>query len=93
MPSSPPTECEKEVDLSAITEYWLYNVVPIPRTAFEGVARVAPGEFVLWTEGGITKTRYWDMRYPGERRDDQITPWPKNYFLAWKQLSKQLLLT
>jgi asparagine synthase (glutamine-hydrolysing) len=55
---------QKNVDLSAITEYLVYNVVPIPRTAFEGIARVAPGEYVLWTEKVATKTRYWDMRYP-----------------------------
>lgn len=55
---------EKKVDLSAITEYFVYNVVPIPRTAFEGVNRVSPGEYVLWTDAGITKKSYWDMRYP-----------------------------
>ena len=59
---------QKNVDLSAITEYLVYNVVPIPRTAFAGIARVAPGEYVLWTEKGATKTRYWDMRYPENDR-------------------------
>lgn len=58
----------KSVDLSAITEYLLYNVVPIPKTAFKGVERVAPGEYVLWTENGTTKTRYWDMSYPENGR-------------------------
>jgi asparagine synthase (glutamine-hydrolysing) len=60
---------QKKVNLSAITEYLVYNVVPIPKTAFEGVSRVAPGEYVLWTEKGADKKRYWDMRYPEDGRD------------------------
>jgi asparagine synthase (glutamine-hydrolysing) len=59
---------DRSVDLSAITEYFVYNVVPIPKTAFEGVSRVAPGEYVLWTDKGTTKTRYWEMRYPEDDR-------------------------
>jgi asparagine synthase (glutamine-hydrolysing) len=58
----------KRVNLSAITEYFVYNVVPIPNTAFEGIHRVAPGEYVRWTPGATTKTRYWDMRYPEDDR-------------------------
>lgn len=56
----------KKVDLSSITEYFLYNVVPIPKTAFEGIFRVAPGEYLLWSVKGAQKTRYWDMRYPAD---------------------------
>jgi len=64
---------QKNVDLSAVTEYLVYNVVPIPKTAFEDVARVAPGEYVLWTEARTTKTRYWDMRYPEDNRRSNHT--------------------
>ncbi len=55
---------DKTVDLSAITEYLVYNVVPIPKTAFQGVRRVEPGHYLLWTENGTTGKRYWDMSYP-----------------------------
>ena len=54
----------KKVNLSAITEYFVYNVVPAPKTAFEGVTRVAPGECILWTDKGVDSRRYWDMHYP-----------------------------
>lgn len=56
----------RNVDLSSITEYLLYNVVPIPKTAFAGIFRVAPGEYLLWSAKGAQKTRYWDMRYPAD---------------------------
>lgn len=61
----------KHVDLSAVTEYLVYNVVPIPRTAYAGVHRVAPGEFVTWNEKGREKKSYWDMSYPEDDRQSQ----------------------
>ncbi|HET7208495.1 MAG TPA: asparagine synthase-related protein [Terriglobales bacterium] len=54
----------KQVSLGAIVDYFVYNVVPIPQTAFEGVMRVAPGECVVWTPDGVHRQRYWEMRYP-----------------------------
>jgi asparagine synthase (glutamine-hydrolysing) len=54
----------KKVNLSASTDYFVYNVVPAPRTAFEGVTRIAPGECVLWREKDAQTKRYWDMHYP-----------------------------
>jgi len=61
----------KKVDLSAVTEYLLYNVVPIPRTAYAGIHRVAPGEHVMWSEKGVQKKSYWDMRYPEDDKRSQ----------------------
>jgi asparagine synthase (glutamine-hydrolysing) len=55
---------QKQVSLGAIVDYFVYNVVPIPETAFEGVARVAPGECVVWSGSGTRRHPYWEMRYP-----------------------------
>jgi asparagine synthase (glutamine-hydrolysing) len=52
------------VDLSAITDYLVYNVVPIPRAAFSGLCYVPPGCYLKWTKKGSTATRYWNMQYP-----------------------------
>jgi asparagine synthase (glutamine-hydrolysing) len=54
----------KKVNLSAITDYLVYNVVPGPNTAFEGISRLTPGEYVLCTDNVASRKRYWDMRYP-----------------------------
>ncbi|HVI09867.1 MAG TPA: asparagine synthase-related protein [Candidatus Binatia bacterium] len=59
---------QKKVNLSAITDYFVYNVVPAPQTAFAGVTRIAPGELILWNDGKATTKRYWDMRYPEDAR-------------------------
>jgi len=54
----------KEVDLSAVTDYLVYNVVPIPRTAFTGVRYLAPGQYLRFTAKGTSCQRYWNMSYP-----------------------------
>lgn len=58
----------KKINRSAIVDYFCYNVVPAPRTAFAGVSRVAPGESVLWNAQGLRRSRYWDMHYPEDAK-------------------------
>jgi asparagine synthase (glutamine-hydrolysing) len=59
----------KKVSLAAITDYLAYNVVPSPRTAFEGVGKVAPGEYLLWKVKEARTNRYWEMRYSEDARE------------------------
>ena len=54
----------KEVDLSAITEYLVYNVVPIPRSAFKKILYLAPGQYLRRTDSATTVGTYWNMAYP-----------------------------
>lgn len=53
----------KNVNLSSITDYFCYSVVPTPKTAFEGIYRLAPGEYLRWTKPEVRTRRYWDMHY------------------------------
>jgi len=55
---------QKAVNLSAITDYLEYKVVPRPKSAFQGVTRLRPGECVQWDEKGSTAQLYWEMQYP-----------------------------
>src|SRR5215469_4785797 len=58
----------KKVNRSAIVDYFCYNVVPAPTTAFEGVSRVPPGEGLHWSAQGSRRSRYWDMHYPEDAK-------------------------
>ena len=62
---------QKKVNLSAITDYFCYNVVPAPKTAFEGISKVSPGEYLLWTGKEVRAKRYWDMHYSENARGTQ----------------------
>jgi asparagine synthase (glutamine-hydrolysing) len=58
----------KNVSLPAITDYFSYNVIPAPKTAFERIHKVSPGHYLLWNESGIQTKRYWDMSYSENAR-------------------------
>jgi asparagine synthase (glutamine-hydrolysing) len=54
----------RQPDLRAIVNYLHYHVVPAPDTAFEGITKVKPGEYLVWKDGGARAKRYWDLQYP-----------------------------
>jgi asparagine synthase (glutamine-hydrolysing) len=48
-------------DLAALRSYLTYQYVPSPRTGFEGIRSLEPGEYALVTKDGMTAQRYWSM--------------------------------
>lgn len=58
----------KDVNLRAIVDYLNFNVVPAPNTAYEGVFKLKPGEYLVWHRGQTRKAYYWELRYTEEAR-------------------------
>jgi asparagine synthase (glutamine-hydrolysing) len=56
------------VDCRAISDYLNFNVVPAPRTAYQGVFKLKPGEYLVWQRGQVRTARYWELRYTEEAR-------------------------
>ena len=59
---------EKKLNPDAIVDYFNYNVVPAPKSAFAGISRLQPGEYLLWQDGRQRRVRYWEMQYPEDAR-------------------------
>lgn len=68
-----------DVDVDAIFEYINCYVVPSPRTAFRHMAKLNPGEYLIWKDGNARTARYWEMTYP------------ENAVGSPKQLAEELL--
>lgn len=49
--------------LHALVNYLNYHVVPVPESAFEGITKLGPGEFLVWRQGRSRVGRYWDLQY------------------------------
>ncbi len=49
-----------EVDLAAIWDYLAYRYVPGPRTLFAGVRKLAPATTLIWQQGRLHESRYWE---------------------------------
>lgn len=48
-------------DLVALDQFLTYNYVPLPRTAFAGIAHVMPGHYLRITREGFAQTRWWNI--------------------------------
>jgi asparagine synthase (glutamine-hydrolysing) len=56
-------EVEARPDADAIRSFLTYQYVPIPKTGFEDIYRVRPGEYLVVTEDGIQRDSYWELSY------------------------------
>jgi len=54
---------EKQVNAPAIAAFLNFSVVPAPGCAFQSLAKMPPGSFLLWKEGRSELRRYWDLEY------------------------------
>lgn len=59
---------DRRVNVRAIADYLNFNVVPAPRTAYEGISKLGPGEYLVWEHGQVRKTRYWQLNYTEDAR-------------------------
>lgn len=47
------------LDRTAIAEYFAFGYIPAPRSAFQNVAKLCPGEFVVVSNDNIDRTRFY----------------------------------
>ena len=52
---------KRAVDTRAIDDYLSFGAVPAPRTIYDGIAQVPPGHYLVWENGGVRLTEYWDL--------------------------------
>ncbi len=51
----------REIDPVALNEYLTYEYVPPPRSIFNGIKKLAPGEMLVYENGEAHVSRYWDF--------------------------------
>ena len=58
-------ECEtinREVDTTALANYFSLRYVPAPRTMFEGIRKLKPAHYLVVNKNGIQEQCYWDLK-------------------------------
>ena len=53
----------RRIDQQALREYLALGYVPAPRTMFEGIEKVLPGHLVVFENGAMRDTEYWDAPF------------------------------
>jgi asparagine synthase (glutamine-hydrolysing) len=53
----------REVDPLAIDDYLTLGYVPSPRTAFQRIRKLSPGQILVWENGQTRVRRYWSLPF------------------------------
>ncbi|HET6936877.1 MAG TPA: asparagine synthase-related protein, partial [Candidatus Angelobacter sp.] len=54
---------QKEIDPDAVIAFLNYSVVPAPQSAFQSLAKIPGGCYLVWKRGKFALRRYWDLLY------------------------------
>jgi asparagine synthase (glutamine-hydrolysing) len=58
--------------LEAVDDYLSFGAVPAPRTIYQGVQQVPPAHYLVWEDGRVRLTEYWDLSYrPDPERSER----------------------
>jgi asparagine synthase (glutamine-hydrolysing) len=55
--------CSRALDADAVYAYLNFGTVPAPQSVYRGVRRLTPGQTLVWEDGRVMLTRYWDVAY------------------------------
>lgn len=59
-----------EIDPQSLYNYVYFHMVPGPDTIYQRQKRLLPGEYLVYSKGGIETGKYWEMRF----REDERRP-------------------
>jgi asparagine synthase (glutamine-hydrolysing) len=65
---------EAEIDPSAIVQYMIFSAVPAPTSIYKGIERLRAGHCLVYENGEVRQTRYWDLNYP-EDEQKSVAAW------------------
>jgi asparagine synthase (glutamine-hydrolysing) len=60
-------EVRRDLDLDALDQFLTYEYIIAPRTIFQGIQKLAPAHYLVYRDGVVTTTRYWDAADVVER--------------------------
>lgn len=52
------------IDSNSVYFYLNHSAIPAPSTIYKDIKRLEPGQYLLWDNGKVSLSSYWDMSYP-----------------------------
>ena len=53
----------REMDLTALSDYFTFQYVPAPKTIYRDVKKLRPAHYLVADASGIREVPYWDIRF------------------------------
>ena len=66
---------KRAIQAEALEDYLTFGAVPAPRTIYQGIHQLSPAHYLIWEDGRVSVTEYWDVTYR------QGTPRPERAWL------------
>ncbi|MGH7392611.1 MAG: asparagine synthase (glutamine-hydrolyzing) [Candidatus Rokuibacteriota bacterium] len=54
---------KRVLNAEAIDDYLSFGAVPAPRTIYHGLAQLPPAHYLVWEDGRVEVTEYWDLAF------------------------------
>jgi asparagine synthase (glutamine-hydrolysing) len=54
-------QVERNLDYKALHKYLAYEYVPAPQTIFQSIKKLEPGHYLIYRNGTVEITQYWDV--------------------------------
>ena len=64
-------EIKRELDLEALNSYLAYRFITSDRTILKGIKKLLPGHYLIYKEGKLKISKYWDVSFSIERKPEQ----------------------
>lgn len=55
--------CQKELDISSLNKYLIYEYVPTPWSIFKNIYKLEPGHCLIYNGKNLTKKLFWDIKF------------------------------
>ncbi len=62
----------RKIRADAVYDFFAYQYIPDPKTIFENIHKLEPGHYLEITESSFTKTKYWDISFSKQSKDNEI---------------------
>lgn len=82
---------DKKIDYEALSDYFSFGFVAVPKTLVSGIERLAPGQYLNYQENVFEKVQYWDAvtkNYSEKKRDNYYEE--KLLYLMEDSINKRL---
>jgi len=54
---------QRRIDVQGVFDYLFSHIVSAPKTIYQDVEKLLPGQYLLWDQGRLEKRFYWHMPY------------------------------
>jgi asparagine synthase (glutamine-hydrolysing) len=82
----------RDMDLSAVSDYFTYQYVPAPKTIYRAVRKLRPAHYLVADASGIRETAYWDIRFD-QTRELSEAEWCERFLEEFRNAVKLRLVS